>query len=696
MTSVKSLLRCWAGLALVFSLDFAVAKDELVKPCWSKETRVCPKGHYQALTSADFNGDGLQDIAAGSFEPGGIRIWLGNGDATWEESYSPTNVGNIRHLSAGDFNKDGYPDLMSISAGDLPGVRVWMNHLKDKNKPGWREGASPRTTGIYERGSVVDLNGDQALDIVVARGQESGGGVEVWFADLKARGNELLLSWSAESGPASTGTFRAVAVGDLDDDQHLDVVASAWGHPGGLRAWYGNGRGGWALAPAPAKAGNFLGLKLEHLDSDQYPDLVVCSFRNGIYILIADGNKGWLEPYRVTEEGSFWGVKLGDLNGDGAKDIVVSSYDGHGLKMWLQDKSGKQARRLFRRVGRFRRQREVPAWAPCCEGLPTDQVYYDLVVTDFNNDGRLDLAAASYDEGVHVWFQTSPDKPDFIDAAPEAKPRLPGPKVPRRTDFHETKIREPEMNRSFVTLGQRLFSVPATMDVEPAQRKIPPALREEFRRNKVVLTKDAMVRAEVPGRSWLIEDGQERYAVRKDGDLLKGYDRGGRTEYRVGAGDVIDISYTEGMEINTTTVTIADDGTVLLPGIQDEPVYVAGLPPAEIQEKVASILAPERVKKPVVLVKVGEYNSKTVSILGEIGQQGLSDGVYPLRGKTYVKDFIMAQGGPTPGADLRRVRVVRGDGGVMYLNLFKVFAEGDMTDNIILDHGDTVTLPSLG
>jgi polysaccharide export outer membrane protein len=60
-----------------------------------------------------------------------------------------------------------------------------------------------------------------------------------------------------------------------------------------------------------------------------------------------------------------------------------------------------------------------------------------------------------------------------------------------------------------------------------------------------------------------------------------------------------------------------------------------------------------------------------------------------------VVDFLSDHGGPTNRADLAQVKVVRAKGQTYYLNLYKAMFEGDVTQNLILDDGDIVFIPSL-
>ncbi len=72
---------------------------------------------YYSLIVADFNGDGLMDVAGGEYD-GAIDIYSGKGNGTLQAPVSFPAGGDPAYLVGGDFNADGAPD---IAAGNQQG-----------------------------------------------------------------------------------------------------------------------------------------------------------------------------------------------------------------------------------------------------------------------------------------------------------------------------------------------------------------------------------------------------------------------------------------------------------------------------------------------------------------------------------------------------------------------------------------------
>ena len=127
-----------------------------------------------------------------------------------------------------------------------------------------------------------------------------------------------------------------------------------------------------------------------------------------------------------------------------------------------------------------------------------------------------------------------------------------------------------------------------------------------------------------------------------------------QTEYRVGPGDVLDI-VVFGNDDVSRTATVQPDGGITLPLLGE--VAVGALTVTEIKEKLTTLLARDFLVHPQVEVKVRDYQSQFVIVVGEVGSPGRK----PLRGRTRLIDLLVEAGGFTARAS-GEIVIARSDG----------------------------------
>jgi polysaccharide biosynthesis/export protein len=162
-------------------------------------------------------------------------------------------------------------------------------------------------------------------------------------------------------------------------------------------------------------------------------------------------------------------------------------------------------------------------------------------------------------------------------------------------------------------------------------------------------------------------------------------------DYRVGPGDVLEVTVF-GNEDLTRTTTVQTSGAMAMPLLGDVPV--SGLTPAEIQRKLTSLLARDYLVNPQVEVKVKEYQSQSVTVMGEVNSPGRK----PLRGRTRLVDALVEAGGFNARASgevvITRVDgVFEGGAKALYLHLGSsgLSAQDQVNLEIPLRSGDIIT-----
>jgi hypothetical protein len=86
-----------------------------------------PPGFLGTAVAADFNGDGILDVAVASPSTDSVRVFLGNGDGTFQDPQSFAVDHGPRGLGVGDFNADGFPDLVTANFIGGRDVSVLIN-----------------------------------------------------------------------------------------------------------------------------------------------------------------------------------------------------------------------------------------------------------------------------------------------------------------------------------------------------------------------------------------------------------------------------------------------------------------------------------------------------------------------------------------------------------------------------------------
>ena len=194
----------------------------------------------QSMVVADFNRDGLPDIALGTLT--GIAVFLGQPDGTFSTP-AVVSTGFPIKLASADLNMDGNPDLV-VLPGD-PSVRPAPMLGSAGNKVtvllGDGKGAFkildpfaikfsgfPEDGGYPNHVSLADLNGDRVPDLVITKQQYS------YAADkplmrcmvVLGKGDGRFANPVEYRNPGETRHYPrySFALGDLNRDGKLDMV----------------------------------------------------------------------------------------------------------------------------------------------------------------------------------------------------------------------------------------------------------------------------------------------------------------------------------------------------------------------------------------------------------------------------------------------------------------------------------------
>jgi hypothetical protein len=172
-----------------------------------------------------------------------------------------------------------------------------------------------------------------------------------------------------------TGPY-SVAIGNLSDDTHLDLVTANYG-ASTVSVLLNNGSGFFPTRTDYPTGSNPVSVAIGDLDRNGKPDLVTANYGAGtVSVLLSTGNGTFGAKNDFGTLAGPWSVAIGDLNGDTNPDVVTANAAGT-VSVLLGDGHGSL-------------------------GLQTDYpVGYSplsVAIGDVNGDGKPDLVTANLND----------------------------------------------------------------------------------------------------------------------------------------------------------------------------------------------------------------------------------------------------------------------------------------------------------
>lgn len=325
-----------ARTGLLFTFAISIQCVDAAPLRFFEAERIDLGGEVVDLVSADFTGDGRDDVCVAREVDGGGQILellaqtaLGDFTIVWSWPIAPGLA--PASLAVIDFDRTGGPDLAASLAppGSDPiegmGIFVFANRsggfqpveeqLSNEVVPmGSNATVFEAPVRVVEYGAraiiVADVNDDGIDDIVLTSGVS-----EVWAYVLNAAGEATLQAL----GPSGLAWFDELQFGDVDGDNDMDIVLSGSVQNMGSGSLLINN--GIPFDPVPLPFEPILGDgPLRDLTGDGAVDLLRRA-GGGIALMAGDGSGNFVE----TDFFVPWHMGLGlvkDIDGDGHLDLL--------------------------------------------------------------------------------------------------------------------------------------------------------------------------------------------------------------------------------------------------------------------------------------------------------------------------------------------------------------------------------------
>jgi len=280
--------------------------------------RTTLSGFTNFIQAGDFNVDGKSDLIVSHSAEKKISIMLGNGDGTFNVT-ALTTPGSPQVISVGDYNKDKKADFV-VEVDDPAGSALYFYR-------GNNDGTFSSSVGIPSDSNGVelltaDLNRDSKSDLI----QISANSISVYFGN-----GDGTFTFHAQLVPSSIGiNYLGAVLADINKDGVPDLALSRHSPGGGgglLEVWINNGAGNFTQGPDRLpRAGVFSNPVAADFDGDGALDLAYLDFSSTFKLAIVRGNGGGaFFPAVFSEDyGNSGSATLAtrDMDKDGLHDIV--------------------------------------------------------------------------------------------------------------------------------------------------------------------------------------------------------------------------------------------------------------------------------------------------------------------------------------------------------------------------------------
>jgi len=276
-----------------------------------------------SLVAADINGDGQPDLVVVLKNQNQVRAYTNNGGAFTQGAQAGTGAEPVS-LDAADLDNDGDTDFV-VANRDGNSVSVITNTGGAFSTSSFAAGDEPRDA------APIDLNGDGLYEVAVSNHDDR----SITVHASGSYGVTQTIFVNAATRP------EGLAVADFDGDGDSDLAAALSDDAFSLAATYTNTAGSLATGPSAITNGADSGdIIAADFDLDGDADLITAN-QDSNNISIMD-NTGGSFASGVTMGAGTRPERLlaADLDSNGSPDLAVTNRDSNNTFVFLSDAGG--------------------------------------------------------------------------------------------------------------------------------------------------------------------------------------------------------------------------------------------------------------------------------------------------------------------------------------------------------------------